>query len=58
MSGARLTQVSAPYLPAMDASWYAVQTRSRHEKIVARQLQGQDINIFLPLITQVHRRMQ
>jgi transcription antitermination factor NusG len=55
LQDALLTQVSAPHFPAMDARWYAVQTRSRHEKIVATLLQGQDINTFLPLSEQVHR---
>jgi transcriptional antiterminator NusG len=34
-------------------NWYAIQTRSRHEKMVAQQLQGQGIITFLPLSTQV-----
>lgn len=38
-----------------EARWYAVQTRSRHEKIVAHQLQSQDITTFLPMVTQTHR---
>ena len=50
-----LTQVSAQHLPVEEARWYAVQTRSRHEKIVANQLQGQDVTTFLPLVTQIHR---
>jgi transcription elongation factor/antiterminator RfaH len=35
--------------------WYAIQTRSRHEKVVAKQLQSRAITIFLPLITEIHR---
>lgn len=35
-------------------NWYAVQTRSRHEKMVARQLEGQGFRTFLPLT--VHLR--
>lgn len=34
-------------------SWYAVQTRSRHEKLVARQLEGQGFMTFLPLSQQL-----
>jgi len=30
--------------------WYAIRTRSRHEKMVAEQLQRQEIESFLPLI--------
>ncbi len=35
--------------------WYAVRTRSRHEKVVARQLEGLGVEHFLPLVAQVHR---
>lgn len=38
---------------ARPTSWYAVQTRSRHEKMVARQLQGQGFVTFLPLSQQL-----
>jgi transcription antitermination factor NusG len=40
---------------AMEApSWYAVQTRSRHEKKVAEEIHDKGISAFLPLITQIH----
>ena len=35
--------------------WYAVQTRSRHEKVVAAQLHGHGIHTYLPLVPEVHR---
>lgn len=35
--------------------WYALQTRSRHEKKAAAELQEKGIRAFLPLTTQVHR---
>ncbi len=35
--------------------WYAVHTRSRHEKLVARQLFQKQIEAFLPLHMEVHR---
>jgi len=34
--------------------WYAVRTRSRHEKLVAKQLENQGIESFLPVVTQTH----
>jgi transcription antitermination factor NusG len=34
-------------------NWYAIQTRSRHEKMVAHQLQNQGIITFLPLSSQM-----
>jgi len=37
--------------PGVDVpQWYAIRTRSRHEKIVAEQLQTQSIESFLPLV--------
>jgi transcription antitermination factor NusG len=35
--------------------WYAIHTRSRHEKLVARQFLEKQIEAFLPLHTEVHR---
>jgi transcription antitermination factor NusG len=34
--------------------WYAVRTRSRHEKLVTRQLENQGIQSFLPTISKTH----
>ncbi len=34
------------------AQWYAIRTRSRHEKMVADQLEKQGIENFLPLVKQ------
>src|SRR5580700_374411 len=37
--------------PLVEApQWYAIRTRSRHEKLVAEQLQTQNIESFLPLV--------
>jgi len=41
-------------LLAEDARWYAIRTRSRHEKVVVRQLEGLGIETFLPLDTRMH----
>jgi len=55
------TQITVPgSLPitAIDTSgahWYAVRTRSRHEKLAARELDAQGINVFLPLINSVRQ---
>lgn len=40
---------------ADSAHWYAIRTRSRHEKVAAKQLEGVGIETFLPLMTQVHK---
>jgi transcription antitermination factor NusG len=36
-------------------NWYAVQTRSRHEKMVVRQLERQGFSTFLPLTSQLRQ---
>ena len=36
-------------------AWYAVQTRPRHEQMVASQLAHDGIEVFLPVVEQVHR---
>lgn len=36
-------------------SWYAVQTRARHEKIVEQRLLERGVTTFLPVVTEVHR---
>jgi transcription antitermination factor NusG len=35
--------------------WYALQTRSRHEKKVAAELQEKGVSVYLPLVQQVRR---
>jgi transcription elongation factor/antiterminator RfaH len=39
----------------LPANWYAIQTRSRHEKFVAHQLDNRGVVHYLPMITEVHR---
>ncbi len=36
-------------------NWYAVQTRARHERVVARRLSDSGVTTFLPTVTEVHR---
>ena len=38
-----------------DAKWYAIRTRSRHEKVAARELDAQGIAVFLPLTTSIRQ---
>ena len=40
---------------AADKKWYAVHTRSRHEKVVAAQLCGRGVDTYLPLVEEIHR---
>ncbi len=35
--------------------WFAIQTRSRHEKKVADELAGRGVEVFLPLITRTRK---
>jgi len=52
-------QITAGQLPLAtqlnQGSWYAVQTRSKHEKKVAAELMEKSINAYLPLLAQIHR---
>jgi transcription antitermination factor NusG len=45
----------APLAGADMENWYALQTRSRHEKIVVRRLEERGVTTFLPVVTEVHR---
>ena len=36
-------------------SWYAIQTRARHEKIIAHRLREQGVTTYLPMVTETHR---
>lgn len=40
---------------ASEQSWYALLTRSRHEKVVANRLSESGIPVFLPLVTETRR---
>jgi transcription termination/antitermination protein NusG len=52
----RTPSAMLPLAPLFEPTyWYAVQTRARHEKKVAKQLQEQGATTFLPLVTQTHR---
>jgi transcription antitermination factor NusG len=62
--GTGMLRVSSPGFPTVATptkresvalKWYAVQTRSRHEKMVARQLEGQGFATFLPISTEVRQ---
>jgi transcriptional antiterminator NusG len=44
-----------PPEPPDKASWYAVATRSRHERIVAQQLNIEGIATYFPTVTEMHR---
>ncbi len=44
-----------PAAAQSEESWYAVQTRARHEKMVEYRLQERGVTTFLPLMTEVHR---
>lgn len=41
--------------PRAALQWYAIRTRSRHEKVVERQLQGQAIEVFYPVSSQIRQ---
>jgi transcription antitermination factor NusG len=45
----------APLAEAEVENWYGLQTRPRHEKIVAQRLEERGVTTFLPLVTEEHR---
>jgi len=48
----------APVVPSLAeeaASWYAVMTKARHERVVASRLNEHGWKTFLPLVSEVHR---
>jgi len=45
----------ATILLPQQPQWYAIRTRSRHEKMVSEQLQHQGIETFLPLVKRTHK---
>src|SRR5208337_1509330 len=46
---------NGPASVVREPSWYAIRTRSRHEKMVVKQLESLHVETFLPLLSQVHR---
>jgi len=50
-----LTSFSSPAVDLNAGQWFAVYTRSHHEKSVAEQLRGKSIEHFLPTYTSVRR---
>ena len=45
------------HLPAPDAAWYAIYTRSRHEHAVARFLERDGVEVYVPTRQQWSRRV-
>jgi transcriptional antiterminator NusG len=39
----------------LQPNWYAIHTRSRHEKMVHTQLEAKGITSFLPVVSRVHK---
>jgi transcription antitermination factor NusG len=53
----QLWEIGAP-VPAIAeqaATWYALLTRARHEKIVAHRLRERGVTAFLPLVSEMRR---
>jgi len=57
MSGTATWENVSPAPPLLTSSpwWYAIQTRSRHEKVVATQLADRGVTTFLPLVNHLRR---
>jgi transcription antitermination factor NusG len=48
-------QILTPDRAQADYEWYAIWTRSRHEKLVREQLEQKHVDVFLPTITKWSR---
>src|SRR5271165_2503015 len=48
-----VTNPNGPF-SGIGAQWYAIHTRSQHEKAVVSHLQRQGITTFLPVVSEVH----
>lgn len=46
---------SQPFFSPAIANWYAVGTLSRHERVVAQQLDNQGLLTFFPTFMEIHR---
>ena len=55
MHTGRLAVPPAQLGVAAEEAWFAIQTRPRHEKKVASDLEGKGVTVFLPLFTAVHQ---
>ena len=59
-TGSQLWSPSAAPIKGLEAEtevakWYAVHTRSRHERVVVQRLQERGITTFLPVVNEVRR---
>jgi transcription antitermination factor NusG len=55
VSGLSWVSSPAPPIQVEAGNWYGLQTRPRHEKIVAQRLEERGVTTFLPLVTEEHR---
>jgi transcription antitermination factor NusG len=46
---------AVPAITGCTESWYAVQTRARHERVVVQRFRDKGLTTFLPLVTEVRR---
>jgi transcription termination/antitermination protein NusG len=53
--GSAPAAIVAPTFAEAPACWYALHTRSRHEKMVAHRLQECGLETYLPTVKEVHR---
>ena len=54
-SGIQVANGTSLFPASAVSSWYAIQTRSRHEKFVAHQLLLKGVTHYLPIVTEVRK---
>ncbi len=52
---AESSPAQTPEMQVQTEHWYGLQTRPRHEKMVAQRLEERGVTAFLPLVTEVRR---
>jgi len=57
-AGTQISLSPSPFDPGVDVEapqWFAIHTRARHERVVARQLQEKGLTTFHPVVNEVHK---
>lgn len=54
-SGVSIAYAAVQSVETVGLNWYAIRTRSRHEKVAERQLRAQGIDAFSPAISQIRQ---
>ena len=54
-SQALASAIQMPAINGAESKWYAIMTRARNERAVANRLQDRGVEVFLPVVTEMHK---